>query len=100
LKDHYILTECCKAKSNVKPNSLLAILAGESCPHTFYCINCGRPHASDAHEYPFFKHQMDCEWIVQSYQAIFISLSSIATNFVALKRQILRRNNSSLSILK
>ena len=73
LKDHRILAECCKAKPNAKPNPLPATPAGEPCPHTPHCVNCGGPHASDARECPFFKHRMDREWIIRSYQAIEVS---------------------------
>ena len=66
--NHRAFAACCKGK----PNHVLPVpptADGEPCPHAAYCLNCGKPHATNSRSCQFWQHCFDHAWISAHYQS-------------------------------
>ena len=65
--NHCAFAACCKGKPNHVP-PVPPTTDGEPCPHPAYCLNCGKPHATNSHSCQFWQHRFDREWIISQLQ--------------------------------
>ena len=66
--NHRAFAACCKGK----PNHVLPVpptTDGEPCPHAVYCLNCGKPHATNSCSCQFWQHHFNHVWINACYQS-------------------------------
>ncbi|PPR06775.1 hypothetical protein CVT26_003903 [Gymnopilus dilepis] len=60
---------CCKGEASADP-PVAPTPAGQPCPHTKCCPNCGRNHSAYERACKFWSHRFDREWFVAKYAEV------------------------------
>ncbi|PPR07657.1 hypothetical protein CVT26_001603 [Gymnopilus dilepis] len=60
---------CCKGDASADP-PVAPTPAGQPCPHTKRCPNCGRNHSAYERACKFWSHRFDREWFVAKYAEV------------------------------